>query len=220
MPEEIISGPLTRKDRISVVLYRTGIGISGLLMLFLGMVMYFNGIVKVSGEVRVASPFGGVSNSSGTLASLSIGYGGIILILLYLSAGLSVINIHLYIGRLKRFLKGLYFFSLFMLLILFLIGRGNPLYPLFEMPFTAFLLLPLGGVLAFIGAKEAYCFGLLEGYLFAIVFILYICLWPMLGNELKIYGLFISSLLCLFLALRKAVMPLSFDIGDKSKYIP
>jgi uncharacterized integral membrane protein len=206
MPEEIISGPLTRKDRISVVLYRTGIGISGLLMLFLGMVMYFNGIVKVSGEVRVTS--------------LSIGYGGIILILLYLSAGLSVINIHLYIGRLKRFLKGLYFFSLFMLLILFLIGRGNPLYPLFEMPFTAFLLLPIGGVLAFIGAKEAYCFGLLEGYLFAIVFILYICLWPMLGNELKIYGLFISSLLCLFLALRKAVMPLSFDIGDKSKYIP
>jgi uncharacterized integral membrane protein len=206
MPEEIISGPLTRKDRISVVLYRTGIGISGLLMLLLGMVMYFNGIVKVSGGVRVTS--------------LSIGYGGIILILLYLSAGLSVINIHLYIGRLKRFLKGLYFFSLFMLLILFLIGRGNPLYPLFEMPFTAFLLLPLGGVLAFIGAKEAYCFGLLEGYLFAIVFILYICLWPMLGNELKIYGLFISSLLCLFLALRKAVMPLSFDIGDKSKYIP
>ncbi len=193
MPEEYILQPLTREDRISVFLYRLGIGLTGLLMLFGALALYFN-----FGEVWPV----------------------IILSCLYLSVGLSVFNIHLYLGSLKRFLKGLYLLSIGFFLILLFIGRGNPWKPLFEMPFTVFFLLPLAGCIAFIGAKEAYCFRLLEGFIICLLLPFYILLWPFMSLDLRIYGLAINALLYLFLSLRKAVMPLSFDIGDKTKYVP
>ncbi len=197
MPEEYINQELSKKDKFSVFLYRLGIGLTGLLLLLGGLLMPLK--------------------SSEPLATKGA---GILLISVYVTTGISVLNIHLYLGSLKRFLRGLYIFSLALFGILLFLGAGNPVQPLLTMPLTGLLLLPLGGCIAFIGAKEAYCFNLLEGYLLAILIPSYILLWPQMGRDLRIYGLIFSGLLVFFLSLRKAVMPLSFDIGDKSKYVP
>lgn len=197
MAEKITSGSLELKDRISVVLYRMGIIFSGLLMLACSLLMLTHE------EPEWWTWFSGA-----------------LLVGLYIFTGVSVFNIHLYLGSLKRFLKGMYLFSIGLLLILFFIGGGNPFLSILKIPLTSLLLLPLFGCLAFIGAKEAYCFNLFEGYVLALLLPSYILLWSVGGIEIKIYGLIICSVLMLFLGLRKAVMPLSFDIGDKAKYIP
>ncbi len=197
MSEEYLLQSLNLKDRVSVILYRAGILLSALLMLCTSIFM-------LSYEPE----------------SWGSGISGLLLLLLYVFTGLSVFNIHLYMGSLRRFLRGMYLFSLGLLLILIFLGAGNPALPLFKMPMSGLLLLPLGGAIAFIGAKEAYCFNLIEGYILGLLLPLYILLWSMTSNDLKVYGLIASSVLMLFLGLRKAVMPLSFDIGDKSKYIP
>lgn len=197
MSEEYLLQPLNLKDKVSVILYRAGILFSALLMLCTSIFM-------LSYEPE----------------SWGSGISGLLLLLLYVFTGLSVFNIHLYMGSLRRFLWGMYLLSLGLLLILIFLGAGNPALPLFKMPLSGLLLLPLGGAIAFIGAKEAYCFNLIEGYILGLLLPLYILLWSMTGNDLKVYGLIACSVLMLFLGLRKAVMPLSFDIGDKSKYIP
>lgn len=197
MSGEYLLQPLTLKDRVSVILYRTGILLSALVMLCTSIFM-------LSYEPE----------------SWGSGISGIFLLLLYLFTGLSVLNIHLYMGSLRRFLRGMYLFSLGLLLILIFLGRGNPALPLLKIPLSALLLLPLAAAIAFIGAKEAYCFNLIEGYILGLLLPLYILLWSMTSNDMKVYGLIACSVLMLFLGLRKAVMPLSFDIGDKSKYIP
>lgn len=209
MPEEYILQPLTTKDKISVLLYRAGIGLTGFLMLVgaLLLMSHLNDVGAVWDERFLTG--------SSTFLWLGVVISGI-----YIFTGLSVINIHLYMGSLKRFLKGMYFFSLGLFLILCFLGNGNPAVALFKMPLSGAMLLPLGCSIAFIGAKEAYCFNLLEGYVMAVFITVYILLWPVAGYELKIYGLLAISVLTLFLAFRKAVMPLSFDIGDKSRYVP
>lgn len=197
MAEKSAIEPLELKDRISVLLYRTGIIISGFLMLVCSLLM----LIYEQTEWK-------------TWLS------GLLLTCLYIFTGVSVFNIHLYMGSLKRFLKGMYLFSIGLFFILFYVGEGNPFSAILKIPAMSLLLLPLSGCLAFIGAKEAYCFNLMEGYILALLLPSYVLLWSIGGMEIKIYGLITSAVLMLFLGLRKAVMPLSFDIGDKTKYIP
>ncbi len=194
---EYVINKLSKKDKLSVFLYRLGIGLTGLLLLSSGLFMLSKGPDSIPTEGA-----------------------GFILISYYITTGISVFNIHLYMGSLRRFLIRLYLFSLALLGILLFLGAGNPVKPLLTMPFTFLLLLPIGFCIAFIGAKEAYCFKLLEGYLIAILIPSYILLWHQMSKDLRVYGIIFSGLLVFFLGLRKAVMPLSFDIGDKSKYIP
>ena len=147
----------------------------------------------------------------------------VFLVTLYGSVGLSVFFIHLYIGKFHRFLKNLYYISLLCLLLLFIIGSGNPIVPFFRTPpYSGLLLIPLALCLGFITAKEAFCFRLFEGYLLAIIMPAYLFFYAVGISTAKgsVYGLFIVAAMLLFFTVRKVFQPLHFDIGDKSAYQP
>ncbi len=195
--------PLTREDRVTVVLYRAGIVLSALALLVAAWVAF-----RASGEAPRAA--------SGAVTSA-------MLLMLHVGVGLSVFFIHLYVGRFHRILKRGYLLSLLCLVALFLLGRGDPSVPLSQSPpFAAILLLPITGCLGFVTAKAAFCFRLYEGYLLAL-------LMPMLVflHALGAFGIqggaaalaVVSGLMVLFV-FRKVFMPVHCDIGDKSAYQP
>jgi uncharacterized integral membrane protein len=200
MGEKQVFQPLTREDRLTVMLYRMGIVLSTIIMSGLALL-----------GARASSPSGpaGVSPSADLLL-----YG------LYASIGLSVFFIHLYIGRIKKYLIRLYLVSLGCLAALLIIGRGSLSGALVQEPYSLLLLLPLSGCLGFVTAKEAFCFRLFEGYLLAMIMPIYLLL--VAGSVLTGRGassglVLIAAMLVLFM-LRKAFMPLAYDIGDKSAY--
>jgi len=187
--------PLTQKDKVTVLLYRTGIVLSAVFMSSLAYVLAMG-----------AFP---VSISPDYLA-----YG------LYASVGISVFFIHLYIGKFKTFLKNLYYISLGCLAVLIVIAKG-PLSGAFtEQPYRLLLLLPLSGCLGFVTAKEAFCFQLFEGYLLAMIMPFYLLLVSSgaLAGRGASYGLVLIAALLVIFTLRKVFMPLAYDIGDKSAY--
>ena len=184
--------PLTRSDRITVVLYRVGIVLSTAILVTLA-----------------ALP----TARSGLLADLLL-YG------LYVSGGMSVFFIHLYIGKFKVYLIYLYLFGLGCLGLLAYLGRGSLAGALAAQPAAALLLLPLSGCLGFVTAKEAFCFRLLEGYLLAMVLPAYLllCGGGVLAGSAALWGLSLIALLLVLFTLRKVFMPLAYDIGDKTAY--
>ncbi len=206
MGEKAYFQPLTKEDRITVILYRTGIFLSTLAVALCAFVAFESS--RLGPE---AYPF---------LASgLTL---NILLLVLYFSVGLSVFFIHLYVGKFYRVLKKIYYVAVVCLAALFLIGHGNPVAPLFVTPVSSLLLIPLSLCLGFVTAKEAFCFQLIEGYLLAVI--MPACLFfygvGALSQNAAIYGLmFVAVMLFLFM-LRKIFMPIAFDIGDKSAYQP
>ncbi|MFO0752073.1 MAG: DUF2301 domain-containing membrane protein [Thermodesulfovibrionales bacterium] len=188
--------PLTREDRISVVLYRVGIALSSLLVTL-------GGYMLLNAE----------RSRNDSLVGLKF---TVLLLAFYLSVGMSVFFIHLYVGKFHRVLKKLYYIALAALGLLFFIGGGD-LYSIFAAkPSAALALLPLAGCLGFITAKEAFCFKLLEGYLLAFLMPLYLVFAAVTGGVP--YGTFVIGILLLFFTVRKVFQPLHFDIGDKSAY--
>jgi len=178
--------PLTLWDKVSVVVYRLGI----------------------LGTAVVLS-----------VGAYLIGWGGeglpidSLLFAIYITAGLSVFSIHLYMRRLKRNLIGLYIVALSALLVIYLMGGINK-------PIVLLLLLPISGCIGFIGAKEAFCFKLIEGYVIALSLPLYIVIVS-LGNLSKkdaSLGLSVIAILYIIFTFRKVFQPLHYDIGDKSAY--
>ena len=69
-------------------------------------------------------------------------------------------------------------------------------------------------------AKEAFCFQLFEGYLLAMIMPLYLLLVAggVLTGRGAFSGLSVIAAILLFFTLRKAFMPIAYDIGDKSAY--
>ncbi len=69
-------------------------------------------------------------------------------------------------------------------------------------------------------AKEAFCFKLLEGYLLAMIMPIYLLLVAggVLSGRTAFFGLAVIAVLLVVFTLRKAFMPLAYDIGDKSAY--
>ena len=189
--------PLTREDTITVVLYRTGIVISAIIMSGLAFLL-----------------------SSASNRLLSSPEADFLLYGLYASVGMSVFFIHLYIGKFKTYLKNLYFISLGCLAALLFIGKGSLSGVIAHEPYGALFLLPLSGCLGFVTAKEAFCFQLVEGYLLAMLMPIYLLLVS--GNFLTgqgaSYGLVLIAVMLVIFTLRKAFMPLAYDIGDKSAY--
>ena len=192
--------PLTREDTITVVLYRAGIVLSAIIMSGLAFLL------------KTASP---VSNRL-----LSSPAADVLLYGLYASVGMSVFFIHLYIGKFKTYLKNLYFISLGCLVALLFIGKGSLSGVIAHEPYGALFLLPLSGCLGFVTAKEAFCFQLVEGYLLAMLMPIYLLLVS--GNFLTgqgaSYGLVLIAVMLVICTLRKAFMPIAYDIGDKSAY--
>jgi uncharacterized integral membrane protein len=196
--------PLTKEDKITTVLYRTGIFLSAVLMAIAAF-------IAVSPDMR-------------DLPLIYSGLGANIIILsLYFSIGLSVFFIHLYIGKFYRVLKKIYYLSIFCLVLMFLFGKGSPASVLFRVtPAGALLLIPLALCLGFITAKEAFCFKLLEGYLLGMIMPAYLFVYGMglLNQKSAAFGLALIAAMLVFFMFRKVFMPLHCDIGDKSAYQP
>jgi uncharacterized integral membrane protein len=192
--------PLTKEDRITVVLYRAGIVLSAIIMSGLAFLL---ATAPSNSGTEPVSPLGDI-----------LAYG------LYASVGMSVFFIHLYVGKFKTFLKSLYFFSLGCLVVLLYIGKGSLSGALVHDPTSALFLLPLSGCLGFVAAKEAFCFKLVEGYLLAMI--MPACLLLVSSGILAYagasYGLVLIDVLLVVFTLRKAFMPIAWDIGDKSAY--
>jgi uncharacterized integral membrane protein len=195
MGEKQVFQPLTREEKITVVLYRVGIALSTIIISLLTYLLV------------TASPY--ASSLSDIFA-----YG------LYVSIGMSVFFIHLYIGKFKTYLKGLYYIGLVCLVILLYIGKGSPSSALANEPYSALLLLPLSGCLGFVTAKEAFCFKLVEGYLLAMIMPLYLLLVAAgtLAGRGPFNGLVLIALMLVIFTLRKVFQPLAYDIGDKAAY--
>jgi uncharacterized integral membrane protein len=187
--------PLTRWDRLTVVFYRAGIVISALI-LCLGALMPYLGV-----EFGVFFNF--------------------LLPAMYAAVALSVFFIHLYVRSYKRSLIRLYALSLAALAALYFLGQGNPAAIVERHSSAILLLLPLSGCLGFVAAKEAFCFRLIEGYVFALTMPLFILLLStgLLGPELTDYGVTLMTVVFVFFTARKVFTPLHLDIGDKSAYV-
>ncbi len=192
--------PLTREDKITVVLYRSGIVISALII---------SGLAYLLAKASLNSSTAGISPSADILA-----YG------LYASVGMSVFYIHLYVGKFKSYLKNLYYLSLGCLVLLLSIGKGSPSSVLVHEPYSVLLLLPLSGCLGFVTAKEAFCFQFIEGYLLAMIMPVYLLLvsGSILAGRGASYGLILIAVMLVIFTLRKVIMPIAYDIGDKSAY--
>jgi uncharacterized integral membrane protein len=200
MGERLVFQPLTREDKITVVLYRAGIVISTAVIAGLAYLL-----MAIS------------ENSDAALISPS---GDILAYVLYASVGMSVFFIHLYIGKIKRFLKNLFFISLGCLAVLLYLGKGSVSGAIVHIPYSPLLLLPLSGCLGFVTAKEAFCFKLFEGYLLAMIMPLYLLLvanHSLTGGGVS-YGLVLIAVMLVIFTVRKVIMPIAFDIGDKSAY--
>ncbi len=197
MGEKQVFQPLTREDTITVVLYRIGIVLSTIIISVLAFLL--------------------APASSGAAPSI---LGDVLVYGLYVSIGLSVFFIHLYIGNFKRFLKNLFFISLGCLAVLLFMGKGSLSDVLVHEPYGPLLLLPLSGCLGFVTAKEAFCFRLFEGYLLAIMMPAYLLLVSSgtLSAAAAFSGLALIALMLVLFTLRKIFMPVAYDIGDKSAY--
>lgn len=200
MGEKDLFQPLTKEDKVSVVLYRTGIVISTILIAVIAYMLFNAAHYQADAAIRIKA--------------------NIILLLLYASVGTSVFFIHLYIGKFQKFLKKVYYVSLISLIMLFVIGKGDIYWVLVNKTYSPLLLIPLTGCLGFITAKEAFCFKLMEGYLLALIMPMYLLLLSTGAMTIKSatnWTIFIAAMLILF-TLRKVFMPLHYDIGDKSAY--
>lgn len=200
MGEQYPFQPLTKEDKITVVLYRTGIAMSSIMMAILAYILlnpsYYQNDSAISMKFNVW------------------------LILFYISVGLSVFFIHLYVSKFHRVLKGLYYLSFVALIMLFAIGKGDVLGVLVNKPYGPLLLLPLSGCIGFITAKEAFCFKLMEGYLLALIMPFYLLLLSTGSMTISSasLGLLLIALMLILFTFRKVFMPLHYDIGDKSAY--
>jgi uncharacterized integral membrane protein len=196
MGEKQIFQPLTREDKITTVLYRAGIVLSTAIVAVLALLLATAGADPAKGSAEI------------------LGY------CLYVSVGMSVFFIHLYIGSFKRLLRNLYIIGLLCLGILLYLGKGSLSGALMQVPYSPLLLLPLSGCLGFVTAKEAFCFKLFEGYLLSMIMPLYLLMVSsrFLAGQGALYGLGLIAVMLIVFTLRKVFMPLAFDIGDKSAY--
>ncbi len=195
MGEKQLFQPLTREDRLTVILYRAGIVLSAILV---GCFAWL-GATPAAGSNRIAD---------------ILGFG------LQAAVGMSAVCIHLYMSTFKRYLRNLYLVSLACFAVLLFLGKGSPADALAQTPLRTILLLPLAGCLGFVTAKEAFCFRLVEGYVLAMLMPFYLLLVSVgaLQGKGASSGLIAIALLLLLFTSRKAFMPLAYDIGDKSAY--
>ncbi|MBI4823711.1 MAG: hypothetical protein HY805_05720 [Nitrospirae bacterium] len=187
--------PLTRWEKVTVVLYRAGIAMSCLIA------------IGVSFMLLKPSYF-----KSPLLPIIMLG-------LLYMSTGMSVLSIHLYVRKYKETLKILYSISALSGAVLFILSKGDVLW-LLATPYGPLFLIPLSCCLGFITAKEAFCFKLYEGYILALIMPFYLIMLSLRGLRgiVPFYGFLAIAFLLLLFTLRKVFMPLHCDIGDKTAY--
>lgn len=200
MGEQQVFQPLTKEDKVTVVIYRIGIVLSAVIISLAAYLMLNS--LKHPADASISLKF------------------NILLISLYISVGLSVFFIHLYISKFKKTLIKIYALSIASLAVLFIAGKGDAMSVVAHKNYGSLLLIPLSLCLGFIAAKEAFCFKLTEGYLLAMIMPLYLLLFSvrLISFEGAAYGLLLIAFMLLFFTFRKVFMPIHFDIGDKSAY--
>ena len=200
MGEKQIFQPLSRKEVITVVLYRIGIVMSAII---------------ISGLAYLLATESSISSTSRIGPSADL-----LVYCLYASVGISVFCIHLYMRKLKTYLKNLYFISLGCFVVILFCGKGSLSGALTQEPYSPLLLLPLSGCMGFVTAKEAFCFKLLEGYLLAMLMPIYLLLVSgfVLTGQSASSGLILIAAIMVLFTLRKVFMPIAYDVGDKSAY--
>ncbi len=196
--------PLTFTDRVSVVLYRTGMVLFGLLVLAGGIAMVLS-LDKMTWK-----------DISFRDRPVHIIY----FLCLYASTGISVATIHLYARRFRKLVRFLYLTALAGGVALFVISGGAPAGFVLKNPIGPVLVLPLAGTAGFIAMKEAFCFRLVEGYLLAIILPVVVLVMMLRTFSPSLTGAIIVfvGFLFLYLAWHKIRMPIAYDIGDKSLY--
>jgi uncharacterized integral membrane protein len=212
MGEYVEYQPLEQQDKVSVVLYRLGIGFSAVFLGALAVLSTPRFLPSQWGlEVEALGQIWGPEGNATA---------GLLLFGLVLAVGASVVSIHLYDSRFLKFLKSLYVLALLGFLCLLGLGGGNPSLPLVSAWYGPLLLLPLAGCLAFVSAKEAVCFGLTEGFVLAIIMPTYLLVAStgVLTAQSAVIGLWAIFVVLVLFTLRKVFMPLHCDIGDKSAY--
>jgi uncharacterized integral membrane protein len=144
--------------------------------------------------------------------------------MIVIGTGTSVLTIHLYIRQFHVLLKILFGIGLVSILIFFGLGIWNSqgfLRILYETPYGTFGFGFVLAALCGIAVKEAFCFGQLEAVLFALATPVLV-----LGHIFHAWSPYTAFLLlcadslflCIF-AVRKVMMPVDLDIGDKSVYM-
>jgi uncharacterized integral membrane protein len=200
MGEQTLYQPLTREDKITVALYRTGIVMSTVVICLFAYILYDPGrFMDHPSRVLVFN---------------------VLLGMLYISVGLTVFFIHLYISTFKRTLKRLYYLATLSMALLYYLGSGDAVTVVISKPYGSLLLIPVSLCLGFVAAKEAFCFRLTEGYIIAMLMpvLLVLASIGILHGDRAIYALIaIAGLLVLF-NIRKVFQPIHYDIGDKSAY--
>lgn len=192
--------PLTRQDKVTVILYRVGIVMTTIIITIIAIAL-----LKIDSLQNITK------NDSWLNPAI---------ILLYISAGLSVFFIHLYVSAFHRTLKKVYYAAIAALAILFILGNGDILSAFANKTYSPLLLIPLSVCIGFITAKEAFCFKLTEGYILALTMPIYLLALSAkaVTMEIAAYWLLLIAVLLVIFTLRKISMPLHYDIGDKSAY--
>jgi len=209
MGDTNVSQELTTYDKISVFLYRGGIIISMLCIVLASIGFY--GIVNGNTESFV----------------LQGNHPQIIFWTFFISVGVSLLFLHLYSKEVLQIIRSFYLIGAAILLYLAFTKLSGQFIP---GVFTYWLgVVGLGFLMAGfsgIGAKEAYCFKLLEGYLYGMVSALLVLLHligviAQITHHLKWVELtlfMIITVLVVVFTVRKLRLPLHYDIGDKTKY--
>ncbi len=188
---------ITKWDKITVLIYRLGIVISTFCFIYAVFALYFVNINRFDHII-----FKGID---------------IVLWTFLISVGVSLIFLHLYDKRILMIIRVFWVISFIIILSLTLYSGVNSIFDNWlGIIGWGFLLAAFSGI----GAKEAFCFKLYEGYLFGILSAILV-----LGNLLFIFSHPISFTLVLMIAflvtiftIRKLQHPFHYDIGDKSRY--
>jgi uncharacterized integral membrane protein len=200
---------INEKDILSVRLYRGGIVLSALSFV-LGTVM-----LLVTGGWQSPSSTEWIGQNRVFL------YTAVWMIVV--GTGISVVTIHLYIRQFHALLKILYGIGLISVILFLALGMTSGqgfLNILYGTPYGSFGFGFVLATLCGIAVKEAFCFGRAEAILFAVVTPILVlghifhALSPMTAFMLLCADTFF---VCIF-AVRKVIMPVGPDIGDKSIY--
>lgn len=205
MGDTNIKENLTTWDKVSVFLYRGGIVISVLCLLY--SVLFF---------------FLASKENPSSFFTPSVGH--VLFWLFVVCVDISVGFLHLYSKQVLRVIQGFAAFGTILLLGLAFMGDFT-LAPIFHSTGVngKIGLAGLGFVaagFAGIGAKEAFCFKLNEGYAYGILSALLIIgrFFGIWNTTIALGLLTVICALTIVFTIRKLMLPLHYDIGDKSKY--
>lgn len=206
MGEKTIQQPLTAFDKFTVFLYRSGIVIATACILYAIYFFYLNSAEATPNEYFI-----------GRIPA-------IVFWVFVISVNMSVIFLHLYSKQILQAIRLATQAGSVILMILAVTGNLDYASLFQSSGWTGKVgVIGLGLVLAGfsgIGAKEAFCFKLYEGYAYGICLAILVLL--QLFGALSAKNGFIFSLipgiLILVFTLRKLTLPLHYDIGDKSRY--